>query len=191
MDFIDGRCTKIMNVVIPRQIAWAFAPILGRPAWQVKQGHGSFLTLEFGEPRLLIDEPKERRGRRYRIVTIRGDWHLWVYCCSWDIFQDGERLAHSESDHQTIEKATNQLDGQHLEKLWIEPGTVATRFEFDLGGILSTFPFESDDDEPNEQWMLFEPSGRVVSIRSDNRFSYHPGNTPPSEVRWLPLLHTY
>jgi len=180
-----------MNAVIPRQIASAFAPIFGRPAWQVKQGHGSFLTLEFGEPRLEIDEPKERRGRRYRIVTIRGDWHLWIYCCSWDIFQDGKRLAHSASDDQTIEKATNQLNGQRLEKLWIEPGTVATRFEFDLGGILSTFTYENDDDEPNKQWMLFEPSGNVVSIRSDNRFSRNLGDTPPDEVQWLPLLHTY
>lgn len=180
-----------MNAIIPRQIASAFAPILGRPAWQVKQGHGSFLTLEFGEPRLEIEEPKERRGRRYRIVTICGDWHLWIYCCDWEIIQDGVRFAHSESDDQTIERATNQLDGQCLEKLWIEPRTVATHFEFDLGGILSTFPYEDDDDEPDEQWMLFEPSGDVLCIRSDNRFSHHPGDTLPNEVQWLPLRHTY
>lgn len=179
-----------MNAVIPRQIASAFAPILGRPAWQVKQGHGSFLTLEFGEPRLEIDETKELRGCRYRIVTIRGDWHLWIYCCNWNIFQDGKRLAHSESDNQTIKKATNQLDGQYLERLSMEPGTVATRFEFDLGGVLSTLPYEDDDDMPDEQWMLFEPSGDVVSIRSGNRFSHQSGDTLPNEVQWLPLLHS-
>ena len=28
----------------------AFAPVYGLPSWQVKHGHDSFLTFEFGEP---------------------------------------------------------------------------------------------------------------------------------------------
>ena len=180
-----------MDTVLPRQITAAFEPILGCPAWQVKKGYGSFLTLEFGEPSLVIDEPREPRRPRNRIVTIRGDWHLWIYCCNWEIAQDGKRLAHSESDDEIIAKATAQLDGQCLERLWMEPGTVVTHFEFDLGAVLKTFPYDDDDDEPNEQWMLYEPSGDVLSVRSDNRFCHGSAETPPNEEQWLPLLHIY
>ena len=104
--------------------------------------------------------------------------------------QNGKRLAHSESDDETIAKATAQLDGQCLKRLWMEPGTVVTHFEFDLGAVLTTFPC-NDDDEPEEQWILFEPSGDVLSVRSDNRFCHGSGETPPHEEKWLPLLHIY
>ncbi len=184
-----GKHPGTMDTVLPRQIVQAFEPILGIPAWQVRQGDISFLTLEFGEPRLEIIEPNEQRRRRSRIVTIRGDWHLWIYCCGWDIAQNGKRLAHWESENEAIAKATAQLDGQCLEKLWMEPGTVITHFEFDLGGELRTHPF--DVDRPYEQWMLYEPSGDVLSVRSDNRFSHGPGDAPPDEERWLPIFHIY
>ena len=47
-----------MSAVLPNRIADAFGPILGSPAWQVEKGYASFLTLEFGEPYLVIHEPK-------------------------------------------------------------------------------------------------------------------------------------
>ncbi len=190
-DFKIGKHLRNMDSALPRQIAAAYGPILGCPAWQVKKGHGSFLTLEFGEPRLEIREPREDRHFRNRNVTICGDWHLWIYCCNWAIAQNGKHLAHSESDDEAIAKATAQLDGQCLKRLWMEPGTVVTHFEFDLGAVLKTFPYDDDDDEPNEQWMLFEPSGDVLSVRSDNQFCHGSGETPPNGEQWLPLLHVY
>ncbi len=177
-----------MDSVLPSQIAAAFKPILGRPAWQVKKGYGSFLTLEFCEPRLEIREPRENKHFRNRNVTVRGEWHLWVYCCDWKIVIDGKRLAHSESDEEAIAQATARLDGQCLKELWMEPETVVTHFQFDLGGILTTLSYDDDDDEPNEQWMLFEPLGNVLSVRSDHRFFYGSGDTPPAEQRWLPIF---
>jgi len=168
----------------PKPIAQAFEPILGKPAWQVKQGYGSFLTLEFGEPHLDIKGPVRRRGRMERIATVCGDWHLWIYCCGWDITQDGKHLANSESDIDTIRRATAWLDGQCLEKIWLEPGTVITHFEFDLGGVLKTYPY---DEELNEQWYLYEPTGGVLGLRSDGLYSHGPGDTPPDEELWLPL----
>lgn len=176
-----------MDTALPHQIANAFEPILGFPAWQVKQGYGSFLALEFGEPRLEIGERKEHRRISRRDVTVRGDWHLWIYCCGWDIAQNGTHVAHSESEDEAIAKATAQLDGQCLEKLWMEPGTVITHFKFDLGGELKTYPYGPDC--ADEQWMLYGPSGDVLSVRSDNRYCHGPGDTPPDEVRWLPLFH--
>ncbi len=177
-----------MDSALPREIAEVFEPILGRPAWLVKKGYGSFLTLEFGAPRLEVGPVRKPRKPGFsgsRDVAVLGDWHLWIYCCGWNIVQDGERMAHSESEDAAIARATAWLDGQRLERLWMEPGTVITRFEFDLGGALETFPV--DDDPSDEQWLLYEPSGDVLSVRADNRFSHGPGDTPPDEWRWLPL----
>lgn len=177
-----------MDNALPPEIAAAFAPVLGCPAWQVKKGHGSFLTLEFGAPRLEVGPVRKSRKPGcpgHRDVAVTGDWHLWIYCCGWNIVQDSERMAHSESADAAIAKATGWLDGQLLERLWMEPGTTVTRFEFDLGGVLETFPV--GDDPSDEQWFLYEPSGDVLGVRADGRFSYGPGDTPPDEVRWLPL----
>jgi hypothetical protein len=177
-----------MPALLSKQIADTFRPILGLHAWQVKKGVGSFLTLEFGEPHLVIDEPAASRPNR-RIATIRGDWHLWIYCCGWTIDQGGEQLAHNEAKDAAIMKGTAQLDGQRLERLWLEPGTVITHFEFDLGVVLTTFPY--NDDPEDEQWMLYEPSGNVLTLRADNRFSYVTEETPTNEETWLPLLSVY
>jgi hypothetical protein len=67
-----------------------FIPIYGKPCWQFQQGYGSFLTLEFGEPHLHIREPwqagaqasdKLQKHAARRLVSVHGDWHLWVYLC--------------------------------------------------------------------------------------------------------------
>ena len=105
-----------MPPVLPRQIADAFRPILGLHAWQVKKGHGSFLTLEFGDPHFVIDEPTAHRPNR-RIATIVGDWSLFIYCCGWTITQGDEQFAHNEAEDTEIMKATTQLDGQSLKKV--------------------------------------------------------------------------
>lgn len=196
-DFLNsGTLKTTMETILPREIAQAFEPILGRPAWQVKKGHGSFLTLEFGEPSLVFWKPREHRRSRNLRVIIRGDWHLWIYCCNWDIVQNGKHLAHNESDDETIEKATAQIDGQCLERLWTETEMVVTHFKFDLGAVLTTFPYDDDDpnfpydeDDPYELWSLYEPSGDVLSVRSDSRYCHGPGTTPPNEMRWVSLIH--
>ena len=114
---------------------------------------------------------------------------MWIYCCAWELTQDGEWLAHYEAEDETIKQAAARLDGQSLERVWLEPGTVITHFEFDLGAVLTTYPF--DDDPEREQWVLSEPSGDYLSIRADNRYHHGPGDTPPDEQRWLPLLSMY
>jgi hypothetical protein len=66
----------------------AFAPVTGLPAWNVRKGHGSFLTLEFGKPHLVVRQPivaapeasdEVRTALRHRSVYPHGEWHLWIY----------------------------------------------------------------------------------------------------------------
>lgn len=164
-----------------------WSAVYGHPAWSVRKGHGSFLTLEFGSPTLHIREPrtalpnaseKVRELAARRLVTVTGNWHLWIYCCSWSIELSGKEAAHSESPGDDITFAAERLDGQKL--LSVGYGTMPSSwmFAFDLGGVLKTWPY--DEDPSDEQWLLYErDSGDVLSVRADGLCSYGSGSRPP------------
>ena len=81
------------------------------------------------------------------------------------------RVANNKSS-RTHEKGVQELDGQKLLRLSQHSRGLHSTFEFDLGGVLITRPY----DQKSEQWMLFEPSGFVLTLRGDKRFSYHRSN---------------
>lgn len=100
-----------------------FAPIIGLPAWNVRKGHGSMLTMEFGEPRLDIREPLaattassprvvEQLARRR--VTPVGLWHLWLYGCDWRLLMNGSQTASSTDTDAILAQAAQSIDGQKL-----------------------------------------------------------------------------
>ncbi len=73
---------------LPAVIEGVFGRLYGEPCWNVKRGHGSFLTLEFGEPYLTVKEPGEvtpemspvqKWYQCTRHVFVHGEWHLWIY----------------------------------------------------------------------------------------------------------------
>jgi len=78
----------------------AFSPLLGLPTWSVRKGHGSFITMEFGEPQLIIGAPGLQLvyvdGLADRVLVrparVRGPWFLWVYCCEWELFHDDVQI---------------------------------------------------------------------------------------------------
>jgi hypothetical protein len=176
-----------------------FEPICGKPCWEVKQGHGSFLTLEFGTPKLFVGEVRERpRKRRLvkiwksvspRQVFVHGEWHLWIYCCEWKLTLGLGRLAnvHSESSKRQIAAALRILNGQDLTKVSINPKAGSSIFEFDLGGKLTTKRKKDLNTvgEPYENWMLFEPSGHVLTYRADGKYSWHRADEPFENPEWL------
>ena len=164
-----------------------FQPLIGVPSWNVKKGYGSFLTFEFGNPSLSIREPRDTLNSNPRVrqilarrcVTVRGRWHLWVYCCDWRISMGRESLAHNESTDEEIAAACIELDGQAIQNVTCESKIGRTHFHFDLGGVLETSPY---DDELLEQWMLYLPDGNVYTYRSDGAASFGLGNR--SEDEW-------
>lgn len=167
----------------------AFAKLYGKPCWGVKQGHGSFLTMEFGNPHLEIREPiavSAEASKKVRAVLakqgayIKGDWHLWIYCCAWEVLFNDKQLAHSESSDGRIMRAANFLNGQKLVRFSIVPRGTRCVFEFDLGGILKTWPFS----KAHEQWLLYEPTGKVLVLRADKRYSHHAANRPEDQSNW-------
>ncbi len=141
-----------------------FKPLIGKPCWQVKQGYGSFLTFEFGEPRLHIQEPREsskqtseklRKRRARRSIFIHGDWHLWIYLCNWRIFLENEELANGSSTRKIIKNALLEIDGQALTSITITKSYVCL-FEFDLGGKLEIIPNYDEYKKDSNLWLLYE-----------------------------------
>ena len=173
-----------------------FQPVLGKMCWDVKNGVGSSLTFEFGEPHFeVIGEPFVSKSKKPRVVrafarrrvSIYGDWHLWIWSCDWRFFRNDTFIGDSESNKRELKQIALDLEGQALVSVKVI-GIGITVFDFDLGGRLETKPYleENEESEPEEQWLLFQPSGMVLTFRSDGKYINHMGNEPmPDE--WIPL----
>jgi hypothetical protein len=171
------------------QIEKVFERILGKPCWDVKPGHGSFLTLEFGSPHLEVREPiaarkgastKVREHLARRQVDPRGEWHLWIMYCDWEVHCKGKSVGDSSTKVRT-RRAADFLNGQKLIRFSFLPNKAQSVFAFDLGATLKTLPYDKD----SEQWWLFEPSNMVLAVRADGRYKYGPSNLPPAEGAWI------
>jgi hypothetical protein len=175
-----------------------FAPIYGKPCWSVQPGLGSSLQFNFGDPRLVIREPREpkssasaeaNRRRAHREVRVRGAWYLWISFCGWRFYNHDEEIGSSISSKDVINKVISEVDGQALVQVVVEEegGTI---FKFDLGGWLETYPVITLDDfrETMDCWTLFEPSGMAFTLRKDVRYLYKLGKAVSKEQDWLPLF---
>ena len=172
-----------------------FQSLYGKPCWQVEQGYGSFLTFEFGEPHLRIQEPRQataqtsekiRKNMARRFVYVRGDWHLWIYLCDWHIIFKGQELANDNSNRRTIRKAIIELNGQHLTQVTVSRSLVSV-FEFDLEGRLEVIPNHDAYRKDADLWLLYEPSGNVFTLRADGQYHHAPGDMLPDKYQWQPL----
>lgn len=176
-----------------------FNPILGKPAWNVQYGIGSFLTFEFGDPHLVIREPREakpgasrsvQRHLARRWIRVRGAWHLWIEHGEWRAYNLGKIIGDSNSSKRILKKIASQFDGQALVRASVSE-QADTCFEFDLGGILEVFPGTPDVELPemNDQWSLFEPTGKVFTLRFDGYYCHKSGQKLICPEDWLPLFH--
>ena len=167
-----------------------FSKIYGKPCWLVRDGYGSTLTFEFGKPHLQVREPRAARNVSPRIravlakrrVFIHGDWHLWIYACDWKVFSRGKLVADS-STQSRAGRATSFIDGQKLTRFSISVKTLECSFHFDLGAILKTRPF----DKVSEQWLLYDPSHKVLTLRADGLYQHGRSDLPPAREKWLPI----
>ena len=174
------------------RIERSFAEVRGKLCWGVNCGFGSFLTLEFGPPHLVVRQlrapmppdvsPRVRRALARRAVHARGRWHLWIYCCAWFVRANG-RLVGDWTTKRRIDRAARELNGQKLLDVTIPPRGARTRFLFDAGVELETKPY----DRSSEQWLFYEPDGNVLVWRADRRYQHGPGNRSSKRLRWRAL----
>jgi hypothetical protein len=145
--------------------------------------------MNFGKPSLDIREPYSsastsetvRRHASRRLVTVRGEWWLWIYYCKWRVTSGDLELATSSSSLRRIERATAQFEGQKLVSVAVEPATGATRFAFDLGCVLHCRRWKGDYDA--KLWMLYKPSGYVLSVYGNGTFSHQRGTAAEEHLQ--------
>ena len=150
--------------------------------------------MEFGDPQLRISEPTMQsvflEGAPPKVLqryaNVHGQWHLWICCCEWSLTLEGSQLAHNESDDITIAQALGVLNGQAISAVTIDPTNASTRFDFDPGCALTTTPAPPGiySTPTVDQWLLFQPSGDVLTVRSDGRYHLGPGASKPEAERW-------
>ena len=142
-------------------------PLLGQKAWGVSLGHGSFLTLEFGQPLPL----KEQDGRIY------GEWHLWVYCCSWRLEEGNKILTACEDERAMIALSINRLEGLTLESFTLLPPAWDIVFTFEHQVTLRLFAIYPKD---CEHWFLYAPDDKVLCIGPGSSWSYENSSETPT-----------
>jgi hypothetical protein len=166
-----------------------FSKIYGKFCWDAEKGIGSFLTFEFGEPHLDVwDRYNSKNGIREKLrsVAVHGDWHLWIYLCDWEIYSHDKVKANSQSTKRDIMRAMWRLNGQVLTYVKVHP-SCATTFTFELGDRLETLPNIAEYGQDSEQWLLYEHSGKVFTLRADQMYSYQLGDTPKNHESWQSL----
>jgi hypothetical protein len=172
-------------------LAEAFEPVYGTPSWGVKRGVGSCLTLDFGTPRVEIDDVREfsayvgpeRMPVPRRIAQVKGEWFLWIYWCDWSLSWNDREIANSESEDLVIDRALHVLNGQSLTKVSAGAGDGTSTFSFDLSCTLQTRPAPPDDyaeDDRQEEWMFFHPPGRVLTLYGNGRLESKNSDEPRS-----------
>ena len=128
-----------------------FQALIGAPAWGVARWEKFFFTLEFGPPRLTIQEkyhdPAFRRPGyalppRRRIVP-RGEWSLAVEYADWEMGWDTLRATSAEvflrpddAGFGDLDDVLRCLDGQKLARVEALQGDFDFEMSFDLGGFL-------------------------------------------------------
>jgi len=165
-----------------------FRKIYGKPCWGLEYDPQLNLSMSFGDPILRIQEPQKSKSKNplirdllsRRRVTVKGKWWLWIYCAYWKISLNDSPAASTSSSYLQISKSLTKLAGQLLNEVHVNPLTGATRFEFDLGGVLEVRRFERNSED--DLWMLYAPNGYVLSIRGDGRYSYAPGSIRDVEL---------
>jgi hypothetical protein len=142
------------------------SPLLGKRVWGADLGFGSFVTLEFGTPLAIEKSPKRPRG----------EWHLWVMYCAWRLESRTEVMAGSEDPRFKLKEAVRQMDGLALRSVTITAPALETSLTFDEGVVLHLFPIYTAE---FEHWLLFDPTGKVLSIGPNMTWSYESSNKPP------------
>ena len=189
----------------PTIIANVFKPLYGQMCWGV-QYQRPHLTLNFGQPHLTIRKFEDFQDiirdstflskleqRRFaqellrRKVFVFGEWHLWILPCDWAVFNSQKELANSNSHWRSIAKAVKEIDSQILIKASVNPNNGNSIFEFDYGGKIKIK--NPKGKSVQELWTLYEPSGYVLTVRSDGKYAHNLDTTPGTDQIWQSLAN--
>ena len=128
--------------------------LVGQLVWSVRKEIGTSLSMQFGEPHLVVHRPGRasddagpvvRRILDRRLVLIKGDLSLSIRDAKWSISTKDSGVNWESSDELVNEMLVYYLDGQKV--LSAVRGVDETVLEFDLGTTVrlgrSIFPTEA------------------------------------------------
>ena len=146
-----------------------FQKIVGTKPTRVKQGHGSFITMDFG--RDIQEQVKTRNGM---VTKCFGEWHLWIYMCAWRIDKEQIPSVGFEDTREKIATFLLELQNRTLTNVNILNQAFDTRLVF--GDMeVHLFSFHTTD---QKQWMLFTPEKKVFVAGPKNSWSYNSSDAP-------------
>ena len=144
--------------------------VVGQQVSAIKLGVGSFLTLDFGK---LYTETKIYKNGKERTYTW-GNWHLWVYMCAWRIDKNGRPYVASSDDRTKIAELIKELAHATLTKCEILNASLDTKWYFDEHITLTLFNTSTEDED---QWFLFTPEEKVLTIGPGDTWIYEPSSS--------------
>ena len=153
-----------------------FKNLYGKPSWNVRKDYSSILAINFGQPRLNIHERKIVKGKQRRLTEVRGEWVLWIFGCDWKYFRGDVLFGQSEGSTIDIRLVARDINGQALVSVIFNEQAGVT-FYFDLGGRLETEPY-AENEEPIDQWVLFDNQGYATSFDSNGNIDCKLANQP-------------
>lgn len=142
--------------------------LIGIPIERAQLGHGSFLTFDLGQP---------NHGEQ-----DRWEWHIWIYCCYWNMFRNESMITHCEDDRPRIASNVESLVGSSLSQITVGVDG-ASEFRFSEGTALKTTPWE----EEAESWMIYTPEGVVLTFNFDGTWDFVKGDESIDQPLKQPL----
>jgi hypothetical protein len=135
--------------------------IIGQCLFDISLGIGSFLFLEFGEK--IFYSIKTNKGIHRR---ERGQWHFWLYQCSWTIKHNENIMVTSNDERELIAEYINSLKFSRLESITFND---LGELDITLSKGYRIFTYISNLDDV-EEWMLFMSDLRVISSGPNHKF---------------------
>lgn len=138
-----------------------FLQIVQMKPTRVKLGFGSFVTIDFGR-----DIPEEIKTRQGTKIHYHGEWHIWIYQCTWQVDQNGMTLVHSESPKLAIESVFFNLANKKFTLFCLlnDFFDAELKFEDMTLRLLHT--------KDGEQWMLFTPENKTFVAGPGSQWDY-------------------
>jgi hypothetical protein len=130
-----------------------FFQFVGEKARNVKLGHGSFITIDFGKETIVEVLMNKGLSR-----SVRGEWHLWVMMSAWRLNQNKEPILGSGDEKDVVNQKLPILEGKKFISGKIINSSFDCHFEFEGNISLNLFSFYIAD---SRQWMLFTPQKKT------------------------------
>jgi hypothetical protein len=155
-----------------REIRELLQQLVGQLVWLAKRGHGTFITIEFGEPHLVVREPIKSKSEMPRVVRllarrqvfIHGDLSLFIQDSRWSI-STKDRTVGLDTSETEVAEMLRDVDGQRVTA--VNFAEADTTLEFDLGATVrlgkSIFP----TDARSPLWSLTRFGSPGLSLLND------------------------